>query len=383
MNIFKILSSGDGSINEPNVSSFLAYLLDPNEGHGLESKVLERLLSPLVVNNADYFKEIIYKSRISDLSKDSRFKVIITTEVRVESNIIKANKRRDIDILIEIYENSKVPKYVFCIENKINDGAINENQLIEEIDGMVSYYRKLIDESIDLDMPKIGLIYLTPDYTQYATNSFQKYLKQLAVYNKGDVRSIHMIWNNSEEADNIPKSVFYQLSDLLRLESFGLIDPIHEYTKYTIKSFMNFIATGFTSYIEEKQNIAERSNYGKTVKEYYQDVYTELEYDKEVSKESILSMVSSKVNDESGKGLKDTTNKAHLSTFTINEPNRQHYNVKSPVDDSKNLFYYVDSKKNTFKKFDCNNPPENVKIYWSENGKKLEGYVTEFYPKKG
>jgi len=29
MNIFRILSSNDGSINEPNVSSFLAYLLNP------------------------------------------------------------------------------------------------------------------------------------------------------------------------------------------------------------------------------------------------------------------------------------------------------------------------------------------------------------------
>jgi len=36
MNIFRILSSNDGSINEPNVSSFLAYLLDPNEDHGFQ-----------------------------------------------------------------------------------------------------------------------------------------------------------------------------------------------------------------------------------------------------------------------------------------------------------------------------------------------------------
>jgi len=28
MNIFKILSSYDGSINEPNISSYLAYLLE-------------------------------------------------------------------------------------------------------------------------------------------------------------------------------------------------------------------------------------------------------------------------------------------------------------------------------------------------------------------
>jgi hypothetical protein len=44
MNIFKILAQGDGTINEPNVSAFLGYLLDPNEDHGLGSKFLERFL---------------------------------------------------------------------------------------------------------------------------------------------------------------------------------------------------------------------------------------------------------------------------------------------------------------------------------------------------
>lgn len=40
MNIFRILSSNDGSINEPNVSSFLAYLLDPSEDHGISNLFL-------------------------------------------------------------------------------------------------------------------------------------------------------------------------------------------------------------------------------------------------------------------------------------------------------------------------------------------------------
>ena len=44
MNIFKILSDGDGSIKEPNVSAFLAYLLDPTQSHGLGTKFFEKFV---------------------------------------------------------------------------------------------------------------------------------------------------------------------------------------------------------------------------------------------------------------------------------------------------------------------------------------------------
>ena len=44
MNIFRVLAQGDGSINEPNVSAFLGYLLNPGEDHGLDSLFLEEFL---------------------------------------------------------------------------------------------------------------------------------------------------------------------------------------------------------------------------------------------------------------------------------------------------------------------------------------------------
>ena len=56
MNIFKILSSGDGSIKEPNISAFLGYLLDPNQEHGL----LKALIDPLILK--DEINELIIKS---------------------------------------------------------------------------------------------------------------------------------------------------------------------------------------------------------------------------------------------------------------------------------------------------------------------------------
>ena len=64
MNIFRILSSNDGSINEPNVSSFLAYLLDPNEDHGISSLLLQELLSDITKINPDFLNKIKFNDRI-------------------------------------------------------------------------------------------------------------------------------------------------------------------------------------------------------------------------------------------------------------------------------------------------------------------------------
>ena len=58
MNIFKILSSNDGSINEPNVSSFLAYLLNPNEDHGISSLLLQEILQDIITVDNNLFKKI-------------------------------------------------------------------------------------------------------------------------------------------------------------------------------------------------------------------------------------------------------------------------------------------------------------------------------------
>ena len=40
MNIFKALCNGKGSINEENTSSFLGYLLNPYEDHGMKDEFL-------------------------------------------------------------------------------------------------------------------------------------------------------------------------------------------------------------------------------------------------------------------------------------------------------------------------------------------------------
>ena len=85
MNIFRILSSNDGSINEPNVSSFLAYLLDPTEDHGISSLLLQEILNDITEANKDFLSKIQYNNRIADLSKYSGYSINIIPELSVRN----------------------------------------------------------------------------------------------------------------------------------------------------------------------------------------------------------------------------------------------------------------------------------------------------------
>ena len=93
MNIFRILSSNDGSINEPNVSSFLAYLLDPNEDHGLSSLLLQEILNDIIEIDNKFLTKIQFNNRITDLSKYSGYSINIIPELSVNLEK-KGNKKK-------------------------------------------------------------------------------------------------------------------------------------------------------------------------------------------------------------------------------------------------------------------------------------------------
>jgi hypothetical protein len=251
MNIFKVLSSGDSSIHEPHITAFLAYLLDPKNEHGLGSSFLEQFLHPLVMENKQYFKNIIFKDvKITDLSTKSRFEISVETEKRVSPT---KNKSRDIDILIEIFETVNQKKQLIhsiCVENKIKDGALQPDQLKEEMQGL----KKENDEKMVLLKGKsktISLIFLTNNYSNNCNEIFKNWRGDKEDFK--DIPACHLTWKASECEENNKKSIFNQFSNLLKKESLGLIEPIHEHTKYTIKSLLNFIKSDFKSYKKEKQ----------------------------------------------------------------------------------------------------------------------------------
>lgn len=345
MNIFRILSSNDGSINEPNVSSFLAYLLNPNEDHGLSSLLLQEILNELLKVDKDFLSKIQYGNRITDLSKYSGYSVNIIPEMTVLLEDNNKKKRRDIDILLEIIDTkSNEILYAVCLENKITDASIskNDSQLEDELKGLKNYYK---EGNLN---PEIFVVYLTPFPSDISSFSFDKL---------NYAKKCHLYWNNSDN------SIFNKLIKIFKEESDGLIDPINNQSLYLIKSFLSFIKTNFKSYIEERQERLEKKSYGKPVIDHLNDFAATLEFDKIYSIDNIKKMFSEYVLRVSGIELHTATRNAHITLSIVNERNRGHYSVKKAEDERKNIFYYPDDSRKKLKLF---NPEivENIKIYY-------------------
>ncbi len=347
MNIFRILSSNDGSINEPNVSSFLAYLLDPNEDHGISSLLLQGFLNNILAIDNDFLKKIQFGGKITDLSKSSGYSINILPELTV--NVESKKKRRDIDIVLEIIDDkSKEILYSICLENKITDLSIskNDSQLEDELIGLELYYKEMNIK------PEIYVIYLTPTPSSIAIQSFEK----LEYYKK-----CHLFWNKDEN------SVFNMLLKIFTDENNGLIDPINNQSSYLIKSFLSFINTDFKSYIEEKTEKLEKKNYGKPVIDLLNDFANTLSFEVEYKLENIKKDFSSYVKVKTEKDLVKSTRDAHINLSIVNEKNRVHNSVKKPDDVRKNIFYYVDNSKKNIKRFQLENPVD-VEIYFNDEG---------------
>lgn len=157
------------------------------------------------------------------------------------------------------------------------------------------------------------------------------------------------------------------LSRILREESIGKIEPIYDYTKHTIKSFISFIYSGFKSYKEEKNLLVEKSDYGKPVIQYIKDFYDISSLEEDIAHDDLRNWVSYKVKEASGKTLKNAN---FDRSYIVNDRNRKHYGVNSPFKEDKNLFYYPDeNNRKVIRKLDQANPPKNVLIYWKDNNK--------------
>ncbi|WP_443632978.1 PD-(D/E)XK nuclease family protein [Candidatus Marifrigoribacter sp. Uisw_064] len=345
MNIFRILSSNDGSINEPNVSSFLAYLLDPNEDHGISSLLLQELLNDIAEINKDFLAKIQYNNRIADLSKYSGYSINIIPELSVNLEKKGKRKRRDIDIIIEIIDDKTSEIiYSICLENKITDSSIikNDSQLEDEMKGLENYY------SESNLKPEIYIIYLTPVPSNASSNSFEK-----LDYDK----KYHLFWDNHEN------SVFNKLIKIFKNEQDGLIDPINNQSSYLIKSFLSFIKTNFKSYVEERKEKLEKKSYGKPVIDLLKDFSKTLKEDEEYTIDFIRNKFSEYVLNLSGIELHKTTRNIHITLSIVNEKNRGHYNVKSANDERKNIFRYSVSSRKKIKLFN----PEidtGIEIYY-------------------
>ncbi|MBQ2645109.1 PD-(D/E)XK nuclease family protein [bacterium] len=122
-NIFKVLKSEEYEIRHSN---FLAWLMRPNENHGLK----------------DYFLKEFLKSAIKDYTNNVEIEVKLRDIIFYDFSDIRINREDNhIDILLVSYKS----KFVCVIENKIDSGE-NGTQLsryAEYIENNFKEYKKL------------------------------------------------------------------------------------------------------------------------------------------------------------------------------------------------------------------------------------------------
>ena len=322
MNIFKILSSYDGSIKEPNISSLLAYLLDFNEDHGLSDLLLKSILLNFKEVNQNFFNKI----KLADLTQ-------YDVKINPEYSVFLGNKRRDIDIVIEFYDENKTePVYSLCIENKITDNSIqkNDNQLKEELEGLQKEYHENEWKT------EIYFCFLTLEESNKSEQEFKTFNYE---------KKIHLLWKGE-------KSIQRKVLQILDQERIGEIDPISEDSKFLIKSFLAFIKTDFKSALEEKSDREERKNYGKPTREHFIDFIQTYEFNKDYEKSEIRKSFTKYIKDKCNEDINQSQLSCLLYEITVNEKNRIHYNVKEDNCESKNILYYPDmANKNIVRRY--------------------------------
>lgn len=199
MNIFEILSQGKGSVNEENISAFLAYLLNPNETHGLKDIFLKRFLT-LIDNNLATDDTL----QLNDILLEERF----------------YNSKNDwcsLDITLRLNNLSNRDIFI-AIENKINKQAFKQKQLQNEINYMC------FSEEIQ-EYKKKKIILILP-YENKAPNETIKTIDETNGFEYANIT-----WN----------SILKILKDILTKENSCEIPPLCEYIRHTIKAFISYM----------------------------------------------------------------------------------------------------------------------------------------------
>lgn len=220
MNVFDVLYSGKRRITEENVSSFLAWMLDPTQSHGWGALFLERFLAAV---DADAFSSFFssYSPQVA-YREQSR---VGATVVMEESVTTSAANRRDVDIVVYLSGDHSSPKAVL-IENKISGTAVSENQLRDELDGF-------LNGEFQFGAEQVAIVYLTADAGRAAVREFE------SISGHPGPKS-HLSWSGSDGS-----SVESFIRAVLADETEGRIDPFSTESRWLLKSFLRAIHSGF------------------------------------------------------------------------------------------------------------------------------------------
>jgi hypothetical protein len=237
MNIFKILANGHGTVSETNVSAFLGYLLDPNANHSLGYEFLNLFLNTLDLEEdfkpSEFDFQIFYEQQFqeSSLKKSETVDIcLLCYQTKKEGN----SKSE----MLHFIKNTKTLHKVFLIENKINLGSITPHQVLNQF----TAFKKQLEEELEDPIEDIYSIYVTPDH--------EKFDKEFDTISDVLKNKVHLKWNKKNEI-----SIKSLLKILMKKENDFKIEPFNDYTKNTLKAFIQFIDSDFKSEKQEKKEI--------------------------------------------------------------------------------------------------------------------------------
>jgi hypothetical protein len=188
MNIFDVLNTGKSSLHEPSISAMFAYLLNPNQDHGLGNKVINGFLQ--LANTHSVYDNFINNNTLK-------------FEIDLEVSYWHHDKRNDIDIQIKVLNNSYQELHRIIIENKIKQNSSNAKQL-------KAYYEAVLgdknnDDYFDLGRENLSVIFLTPPKNK----GLQEEFDNLNIENK------QWIFWNDEQNDS---TIVNLIQNILQLE---------------------------------------------------------------------------------------------------------------------------------------------------------------------
>lgn len=223
MNIFDVLSQGKGRLNEENMSAMLAFLLSPNQTHGLGDIFLRHFIKA-IAQACD--EEKPFNSILNDADP-------IQSDILLESAYKIGNKRRVVDIEIRIFkptfnqsnkeELTEIRR--IAIENKIKAQSASTNQFKEEFEGILNDFEG--DDQIEVTM-----VFLTPSNKHKGLSEEYETLDEKIL---GHHKKSWLFWSDETGMDN---TVVGLIRDILKKESEAQIPPMTEYLRHTLKAFV-------------------------------------------------------------------------------------------------------------------------------------------------
>ncbi|CAN7776039.1 PD-(D/E)XK nuclease family protein [Caballeronia sp. LjRoot31] len=220
MNIFYALSEGRGRLTETNLSAFLAYLLTPHAPHGLGDTFLRGFLEEMAqgCGDAQRFRCVLERRTIS---------AQVGLEVRYDGTVA-----RIVDIDLQIFDNASTQKKLhhIIIENKIKTGAAQADQLKDQFEGVMQALRQ------EEPCP-VTVVFLTPPGD---ARVLQTEFDTLQLDASGANTKVWLRWRGVADP-SVPRTVVDLIRELLRREASAEIEPVTDYTRHTLKAFVQFL----------------------------------------------------------------------------------------------------------------------------------------------